>query len=68
MMLFFNILFTSVPTVFLAIFEKDLNEEPLMEYPSLYRALRTGYVFNYKTSALWWMAALWHSMGNFLAS
>jgi phospholipid-translocating ATPase len=63
MMLFFNIFFTSFPALFLGLFEKDLPETSLMEMPELFRQLKTGYLFNYKTTFRWFLHAVWHSVG-----
>jgi len=68
MMLFFNILFTSVPTIFAALFEKDLTEDILEKNPELYKRLKTGYLFNYKTTFFWFMNAMWHSLVIFFLS
>jgi hypothetical protein len=64
MMLFFNMLFTAIPTIFIAMFEKDIKEDLIVDHPELYRELRTGYLFNYKTAMLWLITALYHSCGN----
>jgi len=62
MMLFFNIFFTSVPTVFVAIFEKDLREDVLMAVPEAYQELKRGHLLNYKTTFWWFFNAVWHSL------
>ena len=66
MMLFFNMVFTAIPTIFIAMFEKDIREDIIMDHPELYRELRTGYLFNYKTAFLWLLTALYHSFGTFI--
>jgi len=62
MMLFFNIFFTSVPTLFVAVFEKDIKEEILMKIPEAYKELKEGHLFNKVSTAMWLINAVWHSL------
>lgn len=50
----FNTLFTSLPVIFLGIFEKDLNPSTLLAVPELYAVGQKSRGFNIRLY-LWWM-------------
>jgi phospholipid-translocating ATPase len=50
----FNVAFTSLPVIFLGIFEKDLEAETLLAAPELYTYGQEGRGFSYLQYA-WWM-------------
>jgi len=64
---FFNIFFTSVPPFFFAIFEKDISESIIEEYPETYRFVQRGELFTYSTLFYWLLSAIWHSLVFFFA-
>jgi len=59
---FFNIFITSVPPYFMALFEKDIPEEIILENPELFRLYQTGHVFTYRSVFLWALNGVWHSL------
>eukprot|EP01132_Coremiostelium_polycephalum_P003773 gene3773-4697_t len=59
---FYNILFTSLPPFFYGLFEKDIDEESIMQHPHVYRRLQSTPVLNRRTFLLWNIAGLWHSL------
>ena len=58
----FNILFTSIPPFFYAIFEKDIDEDVIDEYPESHRNIQSGKLFTYSTLCTWMLLAIWHSL------
>ncbi|KAG8142419.1 hypothetical protein E2320_006332 [Naja naja] len=44
-LIFFNLLFTSVPPVIYGVFDKDVSAETLMKHPELYKASQKNQVF-----------------------
>jgi phospholipid-translocating ATPase len=50
----FNTLFTSLPVIFLGIFEQDLSATTLLAVPELYTQGQRNAAFNFK-KYLWWM-------------
>ncbi|KAI9324065.1 hypothetical protein DFJ73DRAFT_261869 [Zopfochytrium polystomum] len=48
-----NLVFTSLPVLVLAIFEKDLNRSTLMAVPELYRYGQENLGFNFRVFARW---------------
>jgi len=50
----FNTLFTSLPVIFLGIFEQDLSATTLLAVPELYAQGQRNAAFNFK-KYLWWM-------------
>jgi len=59
---FFNIFFTSIPPLFFAIFEKDIEEDVIEEYPEAYRYVQKGKLFTYSTLFTWMLFAIWNSL------
>jgi len=57
----FNILFTSVPPFFIALFEKDIKETTIEKFPRLNRAVQSNPYLTYYTVAVWLLSAVWHS-------
>lgn len=58
----FNILFTSIPPFFYALFEKDIDDDIIDEYPEVYRNIQSGKQFTYSTLVTWMLLAIWHSL------
>ena len=58
----FNIIFTSVPPFFYAIFEKDIEPDIIDQYPEVFRRVQTGYQFSYSSLFVWVLNAIWHSI------
>ena len=64
---FFNIFFTAVPPFFYAIFEKDISEEIIEEYPETYKYVQAGNLFTYSSLCFWILLAIWHALVFFFA-
>ncbi|KAF2074244.1 hypothetical protein CYY_004454 [Polysphondylium violaceum] len=62
---FYNILFTSLPPFFYGLFEKDIDEESILENPSLYRRIQQLPVLSKKSFLIWNLSGLWHSLITF---
>jgi phospholipid-translocating ATPase len=58
----FNTLFTSLPVIFLGIFEKDLSPATLIAAPELYTKGQRGDGFNFKIFAAWIFMAVCEAM------
>ncbi|GET87004.1 phospholipid-transporting ATPase 1-like protein [Leishmania tarentolae] len=58
MLTFYNILLTSIPPLFMGIFDKDLPEEALLVRPKLYTPLSHGEYFNAATLLQWFMESI----------
>ncbi|KYQ93719.1 transmembrane protein [Tieghemostelium lacteum] len=59
---FYNILFTSLPPFFYGLFEKDVDEESILENPMLYKNLQKREVLSKRSFLIWNLAGLWHSL------
>ncbi|KAJ3061095.1 hypothetical protein HK102_009250, partial [Quaeritorhiza haematococci] len=58
----FNVIFTSIPPLMYAIFERDVEEvEGIERYPQLYKEVREGRFWNLWEIGGWMGSALWHS-------
>eukprot|EP01126_Amoeba_proteus_P062321 TRINITY_DN8456_c0_g1_i16.p1 TRINITY_DN8456_c0_g1~~TRINITY_DN8456_c0_g1_i16.p1 ORF type:complete len:587 (-),score=124.71 TRINITY_DN8456_c0_g1_i16:61-1821(-) len=57
----FNTVLVSAPPLVLAMFEKDLTENTILQYPEAYKELRDGLYFTPRTFLRWFCSALWHS-------
>eukprot|EP01132_Coremiostelium_polycephalum_P007601 gene7601-9346_t len=64
----FNILMTSVPPYFMALFEKDVNEEVLKDNPQLYKDIQNCHLFQYRSIFWWLLGALSHSLAFFFGA
>jgi len=53
----FNLVFTSLPPFFLAIFEKDVQPETINRYPEVYKTIKNDQSFNWKRDVEWGMSA-----------
>jgi len=58
----FNLFFTSLPPLFLGIFEKDIEDRHALAFPKLYQTVQQGLYYNPKTIFAWSVAGLWHSL------
>ncbi|KAJ1553815.1 hypothetical protein HK405_006810 [Cladochytrium tenue] len=58
----FNVIFTSLPPLFFAIFEKDVDEDDLERYPELYAQVRAGTYWNWIHVVTTVLSPLWHSI------
>jgi len=58
----FNLFFTSIPVVVFAIFERDISDKYLEQFPELYRRSKNNTDFNPVTFTLWLLDAVWHSL------
>ncbi|EGG15352.1 transmembrane protein [Cavenderia fasciculata] len=59
---FYNILFTSLPPFFYGLFERDIDEESIMENPQIYRRLQSSPLLTRRSFFLWIIAGIWHSL------
>eukprot|EP00672_Neobodo_designis_P023113 CAMPEP_0174846656 /NCGR_PEP_ID=MMETSP1114-20130205/12434_1 /TAXON_ID=312471 /ORGANISM="Neobodo designis, Strain CCAP 1951/1" /LENGTH=1076 /DNA_ID=CAMNT_0016080921 /DNA_START=160 /DNA_END=3390 /DNA_ORIENTATION=- len=59
---FFNFAFTSIPPLFLGVFDKDVNEDALMNEPDMFPGLADGLYFDGPTLARWFGEAIIHSI------
>jgi len=57
----YNIILTSAPPFFTALFYKDVREMTVKENPRLYEDLKTKDYFNWKTVGAWFLSAFYHS-------
>eukprot|EP00761_Pharyngomonas_kirbyi_P011814 gb/GECH01011840.1/.p1 GENE.gb/GECH01011840.1/~~gb/GECH01011840.1/.p1 ORF type:complete len:1231 (+),score=299.55 gb/GECH01011840.1/:1-3693(+) len=58
----FNVIFTSLPILGLAIFDRDLSAERAMDFPELYVQGQKNRFFNTKVFWSYILNAIWHSM------
>ncbi|ORX95023.1 phospholipid-translocating P-type ATPase [Basidiobolus meristosporus CBS 931.73] len=56
-----NVIFTCVPPIAAAIFDKDIVEEKIAQYPRLYKEVKAGDYWNVKLWIYWGLSSLWHS-------
>ena len=61
-MVCYNVIFTSLPPFFLAIFEKDVEEDVLDAYPEAYREIKRGLFWNVWMTVGWVASAIWQSL------
>lgn len=60
--MFYSIIYTSVPTIFVGVLDKDLSHRTLMQYPKLYCAGHRHEAYNIR---LFWLTmgdTLWQSL------
>ncbi|OQR84178.1 P-type ATPase (P-ATPase) Superfamily [Achlya hypogyna] len=57
----YNALFTTVPIVFIAMYNQDVNPSVLMQYPTLYRNGLESRSFNWTSFLGWCCLGLWHA-------
>eukprot|EP01125_Pyxidicula_operculata_P020507 TRINITY_DN7599_c0_g2_i1.p1 TRINITY_DN7599_c0_g2~~TRINITY_DN7599_c0_g2_i1.p1 ORF type:complete len:1186 (-),score=234.52 TRINITY_DN7599_c0_g2_i1:63-3599(-) len=58
----FNLFFTSFPIIIFAIFERDVPEQYLIQYPELYNRSKNNSDFNPSTFFFWVLNSIWHSI------
>eukprot|EP00698_Gefionella_okellyi_P023878 TRINITY_DN827_c0_g1_i1.p1 TRINITY_DN827_c0_g1~~TRINITY_DN827_c0_g1_i1.p1 ORF type:complete len:1107 (-),score=195.10 TRINITY_DN827_c0_g1_i1:3170-6490(-) len=68
LMMVFNIVYTSVPILVVAIIDKDVPDFLLERKPVLYARCQQNYDFNMLTFGAWLASALWHSVVIFFGS
>jgi phospholipid-transporting ATPase len=61
-MVCYNVIFTSLPPFFLAIFDRDIDEAQIEKYPEAYREIRTGLFWNVRLLCGWLLSAVWHAL------
>ncbi|RKP21416.1 phospholipid-translocating P-type ATPase [Rozella allomycis CSF55] len=59
----FNVIFTSLGPLCLALFEKDVSQETILNNPRLYSSIKSGLYFSSKKMFLIFLSAIWHSLG-----
>ncbi|RKP34901.1 hypothetical protein BJ085DRAFT_14693 [Dimargaris cristalligena] len=57
----FNTVFTCLPPVVAACFDKDVDERLVLLYPELFRQIRNNVYWNWWVVGHWGASALWHS-------
>ncbi|RKP05290.1 hypothetical protein THASP1DRAFT_32875, partial [Thamnocephalis sphaerospora] len=57
-----NVVYTSLSPIAMAVFDKDVDEDKIALYPQLYKAVKDGRYWNIKLEIGWASAALWHSL------
>ncbi|EGC28908.1 hypothetical protein DICPUDRAFT_51588 [Dictyostelium purpureum] len=62
---FYNILFTSLPPFFYGLFEKDIDEDSILQYPNLYKSIHSSPILSKKSFFIWNICGLWHSLVTF---
>jgi len=62
LMLIFNLAITALPPLGYGIFERDVSEEAIRQYPKLYGRTQEGRVWNLNSMLKWFSLALWHSI------
>ncbi|KAJ1500168.1 hypothetical protein HMI54_011060, partial [Coelomomyces lativittatus] len=58
----YNIVLTSAPPFFLAVFEKDITEDIIEKYPQSYQEVQAGKIFTYGNVIQWLISAFYHSI------
>lgn len=54
----FNVLFSTLPVLMIAIFEVDVMPSAMLSYPQLYSSSQSGRTFNLKRHAFWSLSAV----------
>ncbi|KAJ3338214.1 hypothetical protein HDU93_009874 [Gonapodya sp. JEL0774] len=67
-LLAYNIVYVSLPPLILAIFEKDIDEEKIEQYPEAYREVQGNIYWDLKTFLIFIAESLWVSAAIFLAT
>jgi len=57
-----NVLYTDIPPILSATFDKDVDEDKIEKYPQLYKAVKEGKFWNVKTELSWFIASILHSI------
>jgi magnesium-transporting ATPase (P-type) len=58
---FYNLLFTALPIMVLAILDRDVNADIIHDYPELYAQGHRNMFFNLKIFVAWTITAIYHS-------
>ena len=58
----FNVIFTSLPPLAYSIYEKDVGEDKIKQYPQLYHEVQKGLYWNYGHMIRWFLTAIIHSL------
>ncbi|KAL6070245.1 Phospholipid-transporting ATPase [Balamuthia mandrillaris] len=61
-MTFFNITITSLPPLVIGVYEIDIKDTIIEQYPQAYRRTQKGNIFTLSTLGLWLLSALYHSI------
>jgi magnesium-transporting ATPase (P-type) len=61
MMQFYNVLFTALPCIVFAIFDKDVDDRISMDHPELYRLGVEDGIFTTKAMLSWMFSGIYHS-------
>ncbi|KXS10299.1 phospholipid-translocating P-type ATPase [Gonapodya prolifera JEL478] len=66
-LLAYNVIYVSLPPLVLAIFEKDVDEDKIEEYPEAYREVQAHLYWDLKTFLLYIVGSLWVCAAIFVA-
>ena len=58
-----NTIFTALPPIASASFEKDIVEDKVLRYPYLYKEVKNGKYWTSSVEFRWFLSALIHSVG-----
>ncbi|KAJ3045236.1 hypothetical protein HDV00_011108 [Rhizophlyctis rosea] len=61
----FNVVFTSLPPLFYAMFERDIPDDLIAKHPQAYIQIARGQYWNYWTILTTLVSSLWHSLAIF---
>lgn len=61
----YNIAFTSLPPIAMAIFDRDVNDDYIDKYPELFREVKKSMFWNFWTVLGWMGSALYQCTGTF---
>jgi magnesium-transporting ATPase (P-type) len=61
MMQFYNVLFTALPCIVFAVFDKDVDDRISMEHPELYRLGVEDGIFTTRAMLSWMVSGVYHS-------
>ncbi|XP_076683090.1 phospholipid-transporting ATPase IF isoform X2 [Andrena cerasifolii] len=64
-LMFFNLLFTSLPILAYGLLEQDYNADKLLRYPYLYKMYKNNYLLSTKQFLIWTCLGFWHTFAIF---
>jgi len=58
----YNLFFSSLPVIFIGMFEKDLTEHTLLSFPQLYYIGNKSTMYNFTTFSQWMLSGIYHAI------
>jgi phospholipid-transporting ATPase len=58
----YNVIFTSIPPLLFALYERDMPEELIEKFPQLYREVKAGLFWNFRYILRWFFVAMSHML------